>query len=358
MKRSLNPTTVRMIQHEHAALKRRVAEVETLLHRQQQDMVQLNTMGTFLQSCPSLDDAYAHVGPLVAERFPDQAGVLYVFRSDTMLEAVAQWGDATLPSAEMFLPDCYALRHQNTHLAEDPKRDPCCPHLSPHDLPSLCLPLVSRDATLGLLSLHHCPHPSDPAYGWWEQVALGVARHIATGLTNLRLRDQLQQQAVRDALTGLYNRRYLNETMQRELRRASRHHQSVGIIMLDIDHFKRFNERYGQDGGDMLLSAVGTLLRTSIREEDIACRYGGEEFVLLLPGATLEATRVRAELVRQSIKHLRIERKGKPLGAVTASLGIALFPDHGATSEALLRAVDIARYRAKDQGRNRVVVAE
>ncbi|NJN68062.1 MAG: sensor domain-containing diguanylate cyclase [Chloroflexaceae bacterium] len=358
MKRPFNPTTVRMIQHEYAALKRRVAELEGLLHRQQQHIMRLNTMGNFLQSCQSLDDVYANVGPLLAELFSEQAGVLYVFRSDTTLEAVARWGKVLLSSSEMFLPDCYALRHQKIHLTEDPKHDLCCNHLDLLSLPSLCIPLVSRDATLGVLSFHYAPHQTDPAHGWWEQLAVMVARQIATVLTNLRLRDQLQQQAIRDALTGLYNRRYLSETMQRELRRASRYRQPIGIIMLDIDHFKRFNELYGHDGGDTLLSAVGTLLRTSIREEDIACRYGGEEFILLLPGATLEATRVRAELVRQSIKHLRIEHKGKPLGTVTASLGIAIFPDHGATSETLLKAVDEALYGAKNQGRNRVAMIE
>jgi diguanylate cyclase (GGDEF)-like protein len=168
----------------------------------------------------------------------------------------------------------------------------------------------------------------------------------------------LQQQAIHDPLTGLYNRRYLDETMPRELHRAERTGQPVGVIMLDVDHFKRFNDTYGHDAGDTLLRAVGTFLQQHTRGDDIACRYGGEEFTLVLPGASLAATQQRAKELRAGIQHLGVEHQGQPLGTVTASLGIAVFHAHGTTADSLIRAADQALYHAKRGGRNRVVLAD
>jgi diguanylate cyclase (GGDEF)-like protein/PAS domain S-box-containing protein len=166
---------------------------------------------------------------------------------------------------------------------------------------------------------------------------------------------QLTQQAIHDPLTGLYNRRYLDETLPRELQRATRHRSSVGIIMLDIDHFKRFNDIYGHDGGDALLRAVGTFLQTNIRGDDIACRYGGEEFTLVLPGASLVDTQQRAEAVRAGVQALVVEHAGQELTHVTVSLGVAVFSDYRTTADMLIRAADQALYQAKRSGRNQVV---
>jgi diguanylate cyclase (GGDEF)-like protein/PAS domain S-box-containing protein len=166
----------------------------------------------------------------------------------------------------------------------------------------------------------------------------------------------LQEQAIRDPLTGLHNRRYLDETLPRELQRAERAGQPVGVIMLDIDHFKRFNDTYGHDAGDALLQTMGTFLQRNTRGDDIACRYGGEEFTLVLPGASLADARQRAEELREGIQSLSVEHQGQPLGAVTASLGVAVFAAHGTTTDALVRAADQALYQAKRNGRNRVEV--
>jgi diguanylate cyclase (GGDEF)-like protein len=167
----------------------------------------------------------------------------------------------------------------------------------------------------------------------------------------------LQQQAIRDSLTGLFNRRYMDETLEREMQRAERHQHPIGIIMLDIDHFKRFNDIYGHHAGDLLLQAVGRFLRTHTRGEDIACRYGGEEFILVLPEASLEETRRRAEHIRTAMKHIFVEYSGQMLGGNTISLGAAVFPDHGTTADSLIDEADRALYRAKDAGRDCVVLA-
>ncbi len=167
----------------------------------------------------------------------------------------------------------------------------------------------------------------------------------------------LQEQAIRDPLTGLYNRRYLDETLPRELHRAVRHNQSLGIIMVDVDHFKRINDTYGHAAGDTLLQAVGAFLQHNTRSEDIVCRYGGEEFTLVLPGASHEDACHRAEELRAGIQSLVAAHQGQTLDTVTASLGIAIFPVHGTTAAALVRTADQALYQAKHSGRNRVVMA-
>lgn len=167
----------------------------------------------------------------------------------------------------------------------------------------------------------------------------------------------LREQSVRDHLTGLFNRRYMEETLERELLRASRKHLSLGIIMLDVDEFKYFNDTKGHAAGDEILRTLGSLLLRQVRGEDIPCRYGGDEFMLILPDASRNVTRERAERICKYAKQFHLQFEGQSLAAVALSLGVAVFPEHGATSTEILRAVDAALYRAKHEGRGRVVVA-
>jgi diguanylate cyclase (GGDEF)-like protein len=189
------------------------------------------------------------------------------------------------------------------------------------------------------------------------QLATAIADQIALALADLKLREKLRQQAIRDILTGVFNRRYMEETLDRELRRAQRNKSSLGVIMLDIDHFKEFNDLFGHAGGDALLHELGGMLKKSIRGADIVSRYGGEEFLVVLPDATLEITGKRAEDLRQAAKELQVYYLDKPLGKITLSLGVAAFPEHGRTIEEILKNADTALYRAKKEGRGRVVVA-
>jgi len=167
----------------------------------------------------------------------------------------------------------------------------------------------------------------------------------------------LREQSVRDHLTGLFNRRYMEETLERELLRASRKHLSLGIIMLDVDDFKRFNDTYGHAAGDALLRELGKMLLENVRGEDIPTRYGGDEFIIVLPDASVDVTRERAELILENAHHFHIQFERKTLEAITLSLGVAVFPEDCSTSTAILKAADDALYRAKREGRDRVVVA-
>jgi diguanylate cyclase (GGDEF)-like protein/PAS domain S-box-containing protein len=168
----------------------------------------------------------------------------------------------------------------------------------------------------------------------------------------------LREQSVRDHLTGLFNRRYMEETLERELLRAARKQLSLGMIMLDVDNLKQFNDTWGHAAGDDILRELGSLLLRQVRGEDIPCRYGGDEFILILPDASREVTRERAEQICEYAREFHLQFEGQSLAAVTLSLGVAVFPEHGATSTAILRAVDAALYRAKHEGRGRVVMAD
>ncbi len=168
----------------------------------------------------------------------------------------------------------------------------------------------------------------------------------------------LREQSVRDHLTGVFNRRYMEETLERELLRAARKRLPLGVIMLDVDHFKPFNDTYGHAAGDAILRELGSLLLKHVRGEDIACRYGGDEFIIVLPDASREVTFERAELICEYARQLQIQFEGKTLAKITLSLGVAIFPDNGTTSATLLRSVDTALYHAKRERRGRVVVAD
>jgi diguanylate cyclase (GGDEF)-like protein len=172
------------------------------------------------------------------------------------------------------------------------------------------------------------------------------------------LQETLRAQAIRDPLTGLFNRRFMEESLELEIHRATRNDRPLGMIMIDLDHFKYFNDTFGHEAGDILLNQIGVLLQTNIRGEDIACRYGGEEFMLILPEGNSLATRQRADFYTDAIQNLEIDFKGISLGRITASMGVAIFPNHGRTAQALIEAADKALYRSKNDGRNRVTMAE
>jgi len=175
-------------------------------------------------------------------------------------------------------------------------------------------------------------------------------------LANIRLRQSLKEQSIRDPLTGLFNRRYLTETLERELARAQRSGMPAAVVMIDVDHFKRFNDSFGHDAGDAVLQELGRFFKQSVRADDIACRYGGEEFCFVLPQMDHFSAQQRAEAIRVGAAALEVKSDGRVLGPVTLSLGVALFPEDGGDLESLVRAADAALYEAKKTGRNRVVM--
>jgi diguanylate cyclase (GGDEF)-like protein len=221
--------------------------------------------------------------------------------------------------------------------------------------------MMAQGETMGILHMRTGGKASHQAAAYLtpsrQQLAEAMADRTALALANLKLRISLRQQSIRDPLTDLFNRRYLEETLDRELRRATRLQRPVGVVMMDLDHFKSFNDRFGHEAGDLLLRELGKLLKKHIRGGDVACRYGGEEFALILPDISMEDVRQRAEQLRAEIKDMDIKYREATLESITLSLGVAMFPDHGNTGSLLLRAADTALYEAKRMGRDRVVVA-
>jgi diguanylate cyclase (GGDEF)-like protein len=194
----------------------------------------------------------------------------------------------------------------------------------------------------------------------WSLLVAGIAASLVLfALTALLVAawNRAHELSMRDPLTGLYNRRYLEETMGRELPRARRMGQSVGVIVLDIDHFKRLNDTYGHDAGDLVLERTGELLRASTRNSDIACRFGGEEFAIVLPGATLAIARNRAEAIRVGLESMRVDFDGQSIGPLTVSAGVAALPPHSQDWGFTMHQADRALYTAKQAGRNKVVAA-
>jgi diguanylate cyclase (GGDEF)-like protein len=329
------------------------------LKQRNHEVILLNQMGEALQRCQGVADACQVIANNAAALFAEHSGAFYIRRDETTsFDAVARWGSPLPPEPTLEQADCHALRHQQVCLFSRAEHEVCFSLRDGSTEGALCVPLIVQDDLLGILHLRTNIPMEEDEHRHWQQLAETVARQGALALSNLNLRERLQQQAIRDGLTGLFNRRYLDETLPREVQRAEREGQSVGVIMLDIDHFKRFNDTYGHDAGDVLLRAVGVFLKNNTRNEDIICRYGGEEFTLVLPRASLDNTRARAEYLREGVKSLVVQYQGQVLDAVTASLGIAIFPDHGSTADRVVKAADEALYQAKRSGRDRVVVGE
>jgi diguanylate cyclase (GGDEF)-like protein len=213
------------------------------------------------------------------------------------------------------------------------------------------VPLLTEGVALGVL---HLQGDADALTPRKRSRAQELADFCGMLCGSLRLRELLSDQAIRDPLTRLYNRRHMEESLRREL--AARSQRPVGVIMIDIDHFKKFNSKFNHEGGNELLRAFGTFLQNQVRPGDIACRYGGEEFMLILPGATLEASTQRAEKIRTHVKHLHVKHHDRCLGPITLSLGVAASTP-GSQANELVDSAATALKQAKETGRNRVVVA-
>jgi diguanylate cyclase (GGDEF)-like protein len=344
----------------HESLKNSMGELES----RNREAGTLSEMADLLQSCFTLEEASGVIASSAQKLFQGFSGAVLVFSaSRNVLEANTTWGRT--PQAErVFGPnDCWALRRGRLHHSGSDEGSVRCTHFGADSrLPSLCTPLMAHGETLGILCLVTEPNGHMGAAAsiseFNVQLAVSVAEQAALSFANLKLREKLRYQSIRDPLTGLFNRRYLDESLERELPNAIRKNRSLGVIMLDVDRFKKFNDMFGHDAGDTVLRELGDYLAKFIRRGDLACRYGGEEFTLIFPECSLEDTRRRAEELRTSFQQLSIKHRDIVLGKVTLSLGVAALPDHGTTAVQLLAAADGALLRAKGEGRDRVLIAE
>jgi diguanylate cyclase (GGDEF)-like protein/PAS domain S-box-containing protein len=334
--------------------------------KQAREAIKLTELVDILQSCQTAEEAYRIIGNTLPTTLSSPSGALCMTTpSRNIVEAVAAWGGAPITEKTFAPDDCWALRRGKIHQVNDAASPLRCAHVSGSLAGGyLCVPLAAQGETLGVLCLENpspSPNPSlgspeDPMEALARQ-ASATAERISLVLANLRVREALRNQSIRDPLTGLFNRRFMEESLEREVRRAARNNEGVALLMLDLDRFKLFNDTFGHQAGDVLLRGFGDFLSQGTRGQDVACRYGGEEFLLILADASIDAACKRAELLREELKHLTVRHADQVLGKITVSIGVSAFPGHGATAEELVRAADKALYRAKTEGRDRVVVA-
>ena len=344
------------------------------LEQRTREMDSFTQMMNLLSACPNAEEAYKIIEAQLGKLHLAESGMLYMIKpSRNNVQQVAGWGQSVSDPLVFPPADCWSLRRGRLHTVEfhpstppngHPANPLICPHISstaPADY--LCLPLVAQGETLGILHLRHFEsiESAEASKSWFTPQRVQriniIAESLALAIANLTLRTTLRQQSIRDPLTGLYNRRYLEETLERELLRASRSKKNVGLMMIDVDHFKQFNDTYGHPAADAVLSAISHLFTLCTRREDLVCRYGGEEILIMLPETNLETTFQRAEMIREKVAQLNVQYQGQVLEPVSISIGVGIFPDHGQTPETLIHSADKALYGAKNNGRNRVEVA-
>src|SRR6202040_379742 len=307
------------------------------------------------------------VAKSVHKLFPDApSGALYLFRSSRdLIEVAVRWGK-NYALAPTFPPDaCWSLRRGLPHWSGYPGNEVACQHLTKSSTTeSLCVPLVAQGNIVGVLHLEfesgaqlQGEFGRDSLRDRYQQLAISAASQIALSLASLQLRETLREQSIRDPLTCLFNRRFLEESFGRELQLAGRKKHSVAVLFLDLDHFKRFNDSFGHDAGDMVLQSLADLFRSFFRTTDICCRYGGEEFAIILPESSSRDAALRADALRSEVKSLRLQYKKATLGQLTPSVSVAAFPEHGSTSRDLLKIADQCLYESKARGRDVVTVA-
>lgn len=323
------------------------AQVDALRERERQ-LRRLNEMGEFLQACQSADEAFKVIGRAGAELFSrsldgaaDLGGGMGLLDASGNMEAGKTWGGLPGRALGRHRSDCWSLRRGRAHLNLEGAGGLRCPHWSDRIGPTLCVPLIAEAEFLGIVCLAGEGEAARPRVRELAPLATAFAEYAGLALANLRLREKLQIQAIRDPLTGLLNRRYLEDALAREMTRAQRTGEPLGVLMLDLNDFKGYNDQFGHGAGDRLLESVGRLLEAHCRGSDMACRYGGDEFVLILPATAAEVIAERAEQLRSEALLLPAER------TVSLSVGAAVSPEAGTTVSALLGAADEAMYAAK-----------
>jgi diguanylate cyclase (GGDEF)-like protein len=322
-------------------------------------------MGELLHGCEEEGEAYQIISGLVGELLPGTPGAVYMLsRSRNVLQSMAAWGstaDAMVPVFDP--PDCWALRRGRMYVAKSQRAAVRCKHASESHDGYICVPMLAHGEVLGVL---HALSPAaaverinngESALERKRILFIAIAEKISTAIANLRLRERLRNQSIRDSLTGLLNRRFMEEALEREIVRATRTATRLSVVAIDLDHFKRFNDTFGHEGGDLVLREVGAVLSRVADGDNLACRLGGEELLLILPDTELDAAAELAEKLRRKIEKLAVVHRGQQLGTITASFGVAEHPRHGESPSDILRAADRALYQAKAEGRDRVVVA-
>lgn len=346
----------------------RLTVMVSRLEQHNGQMSLLNTMGDMLQACRSVSETYSVITDALSQLLPGESGFLALLEPGGLFRVMASWGDHSLAIGTLFASDdCWGLRRFRIHENTSGSNEALCTHArdlnAKAGIRHVCIPLATQGDPLGLLYLNDVPvggsddEPDLENERRW--LIHSASEHISLSIANLKLQEYLRQQSICDTLTGLYNRRHMEDSLQHEVARANRSGSPFAVIMLDVDHFKKFNDSYGHQAGDALLAGMGKFLLEHVRGEDIACRYGGEEFILILPGADAHSAAMRAEQIRSGVEiSFKVPHETGFLPQVTISLGVASYPQQAASASDAVKAADAALYHSKKNGRNRVSVSD
>lgn len=324
------------------------------------DLARINEMNELLQSCLREEEIHRVFGHMAQTLELGGGGMLAMARGPGEdLRAVAAWGNTDGMDTEFRADACWGIRRGQAYEPSLTQPRLYCTHY-PADagLLNLCHPLVMHGENLGLITIRAGSDIDKTAWLRIRQLSVTLGEALKLALSNIRLREALREQATRDPLTGLFNRRYLDETLPRELHACLRDDQPLALAILDIDHFKQYNDTWGHEAGDLVLIEVSRILSEHLRASDIACRYGGEELLAVMPRAELHEARERISRIANLVRNAEVHIHDRPLPAVTFSAGIAISPLHGENAETLLRAADQALYAAKQAGRDKVFSVE
>ena len=341
----------------------RRAAVEASLHTAFKQMKEisyendiLSKMSDYFQSCKSPEEAFEIISVNIQHLLPNTYGTIAIFNnSRNIIETKLFWGKKSGSLNEYQSDDCWALRRGRIHhVHEKNSVEPICSHVTGnHHGAYLCIPMQAHGDIIGTFFIgseteealddHKC------------QIAQTASEQVSLALANLKLQEKLRQQSIRDPMTNLYNRRYMEETMEREVNRAAADNLPLHILMLDIDHFKRFNDTFGHDAGDLLIKEFARMIQKKTSKDIIACRYGGEEFLVMMLGHLLEEATEWAVELGNAVRVMRVESNGQPLSQITISMGLSSFPDHGQSPAQLMHNADVALYKAKKGGRDQLV---
>ncbi len=340
-------------------LERTLLQVEN----QSKEMVISNDMNNKLRSSGSMQETVSMALLYLKKILPFSSGVIYLMNhSKNYLEAVAEWNEPNV-TEHIFTPDqCWGLRQGKIYFYINKDESMPCKHSEgeSHIRSYVCMPLLALNEVVGVLHLQITnSHDMDQneiikLYENNNLMIQNIAGQISLSISNIKLYEVLKQRSTRDLLTSLYNRSYLSDTFERDVQRAKRNNTSIVVIMMDIDFFKNVNDTYGHEAGDAVLREVSKLLTRELRKSDIACRYGGEEFLIILYDTVFQDASERIEQLRQKISNLQFHFVA--LFSITVSFGVAMFPEDGNNSEELIKAADQALYVSKKTGRNKVTV--
>ncbi len=329
--------------------------LENRVNERTKDIQLLQRLVSMLAACKYINEVEGVVEDIVPRLIGNRpCSISLVNSSRNLVEMKIKWG-GNWPGTHVYSPDeCWSLRKGKFHFSEDSLSSQTCAHMENKHQDALCIPLLAHGQTLGVFHII----VGDDFTPEMESIAFTLAEHLGLSLANLSLQETLRNQAIRDPLTGLFNRRHMEQTLELELNRATRHEKNCAMLMLDLDHFKQFNDNFGHDAGDYVLKFFAELLRNTVRKEDVICRVGGEEIAIIIPDTSIEQAAICADKICQASAEQNLTYRGLTLGQVTTSIGVSIYPEHAKTPKELVKKADIALYDAKTNGRNRYVICE